>query len=413
MTEPFKRVDYEDIAPRLGSSCMPEDLPYFTDAENEFRMQVRDFAIKEILPYAGKIDEEGDKKLTTEIGKKAAAAGYSNQMIPREWGGGGRNCAAELIVMEELAAPGWVAPAHLVPTCTFLAMPIWMHGTEAQKKDVMMPLLKGECVGGMGMTEPGAGSNVAGTETTAVRNGDDWVLNGQKRFIGNGSQAEYLLIYAVTDPEAKTSKRLTAFILDTKTPGFSVVKDYSLMGMGGMALSWLNLDNVRIPDSMRLGGVGKGFEVAMNELDPERAAAGGLFIGPMRTAYEIAARYATEREQFGTKIGNHQAIGFRLADMFIKIETSRLLAWRCAITVDMHRPATKESSALKLYSSEACVEVLGEALQIIGGIAYTKDYPIERFTRDARVYTLFGGTSEMQRMIISRAILAQAARWMR
>lgn len=412
MTESFKRVDYEEVAPRLGSSCMPEDLPYFTDEENAFRMEVREFAVNEILPYADEIDAAQDKKRTTEIGKKAAAAGYSNQMIPKEWGGGGRNCTAELIAMEELAAPGWVAPAHLVPTCTFLAMPIYMHGTEDQKKNVMMGLLKGEYVGGMGMTEPAAGSNVAGTETTAVRDGDDWVLNGEKRFIGNGSQADYLLMYALTNPEAKTSKRLTAFILDTKTPGFSVVKDYPLMGMGGMALSWLKCENVRIPDSMRLGEPGQGFEVAMNELDPERAAAGGLFIGPMRTAYEIAAKYATQRIQFGTPIGNHQSIGFRLSDMFIKIETSRLLAWRCAQTVDQHKPATKESSALKLYSSECCVDVLGEALQIVGGIAYTKDYPIERFIRDARVYTLFGGTSEMQRMIISRAILGQAAKWM-
>ncbi|MBM3131812.1 MAG: acyl-CoA dehydrogenase [Chloroflexi bacterium] len=411
MTEKFKRVDYQDIAPRLGSSCMPEDLPYFTPEENAFRMEVREFAIKEILPYADQIDAAQDKKLTTQIGKKAAAAGYSNQMIPREWGGGGRNCTAELIAMEELAAPGWVAPAHLVPTCTFLAMPIYMHGTEEQKKNVMMGLLKGKYVGGMGMTEPAAGSNVAGTETTAVKDGSDWVLNGQKRFIGNGSQADFLLMYALTDPEAKTSRRLTAFILDTKTPGFSVVKDFPLMGMGGMALSWLKLENVRIPDSMRLGQAGQGFQVAMNELDPERAAAGGLFIGPMRTAYEIAAKYATERQQFGTAIGNHQAIGFRLSDMFIKIETSRLLAWRCAKTVDQHKPATKESSALKLYSSECCKEVLREALQIVGGIAYTKDYPIERFIRDAEVYTLFGGTSEMQRMIISRAILGQAARW--
>lgn len=185
------------------------------------------------------------------------------------------------------------------------------------------------------------------------------------------------------------------------------------MGMGGMALSWLKCENVRIPDSMRLGEPGQGFEVAMNELDPERAAAGGLFIGPMRTAYEIAAKYATQRIQFGTPIGNHQSIGFRLSDMFIKIETSRLLAWRCAQTVDQHKPATKESSALKLYSSECCVDVLGEALQIVGGIAYTKDYPIERLIRDARVYTLFGGTSEMQRMIISRSILGQAAKWMK
>ncbi len=413
MTEPFKSVDYEEIAPRLGSSCMPEDLPYFTDEENAFRMKVREFAIKEILPYVAQIDKEGDKKLTTRIGKKAAAAGYSNQMIPKKWGGGGRNCAAELVVMEELAAPGWVAQSHLVPTCTFLAMPIYMHGTEEQKQNIMKGLLSGEYVGGMGMTEPSAGSNVAGTETTAVRDGDNWIINGQKRFIGNGSQADYLLLYALTDPGAKTSRRLTSFILDTTTPGFSVVKDYDLMGLGGMALSWLKLENVRIPDSMRLGDVGKGFEVAMNELDPERAAAGGLFIGPMRTGYEIAAKYATERQQFGTAIGNHQSIGFRLADMFIRIETSRLLAWRCARTVDMHRPATKESSALKLYSSESCQLVLADALQIIGGIAYTKDYPIERLVRDAGVFSLFGGTSEMQRMIISRAILGQAAKWMR
>ncbi|MDY6911794.1 MAG: acyl-CoA dehydrogenase family protein, partial [Chloroflexota bacterium] len=314
MSEKFKRIDYEDIAPRLGSSCMPKDLPYFTDEENAFRLEVRDWTITEILPYADQIDRTQDKDLAFQIGRKTAAHGYSNQMIEKKWGGGGRNCTAELIVMEEISAPGWIAQGFVLPSCTFLAMPIYLNGKDEMKKNIMMPLLKGEKMGGMGMTEPGAGSNVAGTETTAVRDGDSWILNGEKRFIGNGSRADYLLTYGVTDPNAKTSDRMTAFVIDTKTPGFEVVKDYDLMGMGAMVLSWIKYTDMRVPDSARLGEIGHGFEVAMGELDPERAASGGLFIGPMRTAYETAAKYVTEREQFGTAIGNHQAIGFRLAD---------------------------------------------------------------------------------------------------
>lgn len=412
MTEKFKRVDYQDVAPRLGSSCTAKDLSYCTQEEIDFRMEVREWAIREVLPYAEQVDRTSDKQLAIEIGKKTAKRGYCNQMIPVEWGGGGRNCVAELSVMEELAAPGWVIPGYMMPTHTFLALPIYVHGTDEMKRNIMMPLLQGEKVGGMALTEPAAGSNIAATETTATRDGDDWILNGEKRFTGNGSTADFLLTYAVTNPDAKkSSERLTAFVIDTKTPGFEVVKDFELMGMGGMALSWLKYNNLRVPDANRLGPIGGGFKVAMSELDPERASGGAGSIGSMRTAYEIAAKYVTEREQFGTQIGNHQATGFKLVDMYVKLETCRLLAWRCAKMIDMGLPASKESSALKLYVSEACVDVLDSAFQMIGGIAYTKDYPIERLIRDARVFTVFGGTSEVQRLIISRAIMQEARGW--
>ena len=410
--EKFKNIAYEEIRPRLGSSCMPQDLPYFTEEENRFRMEVRDFAIEELLPYVNEIEEQDDEQLSAQLASKTAKRGYSNQMIPREWGGGGRNCVAEIIVTEELPATSFVAGALAFASCTFLALPIYKSGTEEMKRNIMAPLLAGEKLGGMAMTEPAAGSDVASTETTAIRDGDDWVLNGEKRFIGNGSTADYLLTFAVTNPEARrATDRLTAFVIDTHQPGFEVVKDCNLMGFRGGRWSWLRYNNLRVPHANILGELNRGWYVAMEELDAERAGAGAIFVGVMRSAYELAAKYSIERRQFGRTIGDFQAISFRLADMYAQIEASRLLAWKCARQVDLARPATKESSAVKVHNSEACIKVVESAFQIIGGNAYTKEYPIDRYMRDSRVFTVFAGTNEIQRVIMSREILKEAKNW--
>lgn len=409
--EKFRHIAYEEISPRLGSSCMPQDLPYFTEEENRFRMEVRDYAIKELLPYVDKIEADNDKQLAIQLAKKTAKRGYSNQMIPKEWGGGGRNCVAEMIMFEELAALGFSTMA-VIPSCTFVALPIYRWGTEEMKRNIMLPLLKGEKVGGMAMTEPEAGSDVAAAQTIAAQDGDNWILNGEKRFIGNGSTADYLLTFAVTNPEAqRVSERLTAFIVDTHQLGFEVVKDYELMGGRGIVFSWLRFNNLEVPSANVLGEVNKGWEVAMGELDPERAAAAGAFTGIMRSAYELAVKYSMERVQFSRPISEFEGVSFKLADMYVQIETSRLLAWRCAKQVDSGLPATRESSAAKFYVSEACINVIRSAFQIIGGVAYTKDYPIERFLRDSQVFTVFAGTNEIQRSIVARAILRGAKNW--
>ena len=182
----FKGISYEEICPRPGSSCMPQDLPYFTEEENKFRMEVREYAINELLPHVDKIEEDNDKELVVQLVKKTAKAGYSNQMIPKEWGGGGKNCVAEIIVDEELAAASLMTLLSLYASCTFLALSTYKFGSEEMKKNIMVPLLTGEKIGGMAMTEPEAGSDAAAVETTAVRDGEDWILNGEKRFIGNG-----------------------------------------------------------------------------------------------------------------------------------------------------------------------------------------------------------------------------------
>jgi len=408
----FRQITYEEVRPRLGSSCMPRDLPYFSEEENSFRMEVRDYAINELLPHVDKIEEDDDKELVVTLAKNTAKSGYSNQMIPQEWGGGGRNCAAEIVVAEELASTSFAAGSLVFISCTFLALPIYKWGCDEMKKNIMVPVLTGEKLGGMAMTEPAAGSDAGAVETTAVRDGEDWILNGEKRFIGNGVKADYLLTFAVTNPDAKrVSERLTAFVIDTHQPGFEVVKDYSLMGFRGGSWPWLRFNHLRVPRTNILGELNKGWEIAMGELDPERAVAGATFLGLMRSAYELALKYSMEREQFGRPISDFEAISFRLADMYTQIETSRLLAWRCAKQVDMGLPATRESSAVKVYNSEACVKVVDSAFQIIGGIAYTKDYPIERYLRDSRVFTVFGGTNEIQRVIMSGAILRDAKKW--
>jgi len=414
MERKFKAIGIEEVRPKLGSSATKRDLSYFSDEENAFRDEVREWVAAEIVPHAERIDEEDDKSessLALELAKKACRSGYSNQTIAREYGGGGRNCISEIIVAEEIAAASWVVECVRVPTCIFCGFTLYKFGTEEQKQKYLVPLMRGEKIGGMGLTEPGAGSDVSRIETNAIQKGGEWVINGEKRFIGNGSTADYLITYAVTNPDAPFPERITAFFIERERPEFEVVKVFDHMGWRGAANAWFRLNNYVVPEANIIGEVNKGFKVVMEELDMERVIVAAGLVGVMRSAYEIALKYALEREQFGRKISEFEGVSFKLAEMYSELEASRLILWKAARQVDLGLPATKESSLAKWYIGEACVKITNTAFQVIGGIAYSKDFPIERYIRDCRVMTVAGGTNEMQQFIIAREILKEAHKW--
>jgi alkylation response protein AidB-like acyl-CoA dehydrogenase len=411
MRREFWGITYEEVKPKLGCSAPPKNLIYFTDEENRFREEVREWTIRELLPYVEQVDANNDKLLAIELAKKACKAGYGQQAIPKGYGGGGRNFVAEIIKDEEMGAASWVMAALGIPSCTFLGLPLYRFGTEEQKEKFMKPLLAGEKIGALGLTEPGAGSDISRMETKAIKDRGQWILNGEKRFSINGGLSDYILTYAVTNPEARFRDRITAFIIETDRPGFEHIKDFDFMGWRGASVAYWKLKDYRVPEVNILGEVNKGYDITMAELDPERVVTAAAALGVMRSAYETAVAYSTQREQFGRKISEFEAISFKLAEMYTKIETARLATWRAAKQIDLGLSATKEAAFAKWYATEACVSVTQTALQVIGGIAYSRDFPLERCARDARGLTLAGGTSEIMEFIISQAILREAQGW--
>jgi alkylation response protein AidB-like acyl-CoA dehydrogenase len=292
-------------------------------------------------------------------------------------------------------------------TTTLYGMPLTKFGTKEQKEKYLKPVVTGEKIGCIGITEPDVGSDVAAMKTRAEKDGDEWVINGEKRFITNGSQADYMCAFAVTDPSVKSKVGMTAFIIDTKSDGFSVVQDHDLLGMKSARVSWLKMENVRVPPGMVLGELGQGFQIMMDELDSERTAIAGEAIGYGRTPYEIAVKYSTEREQFGRQIRMFEGVSFKIANMAMKLEAGRALTLTAARMYDKGMKITKQASIAKLYTTEAAIEITNDALQILGGVGYTTDYPVERFLRDARLMTIGGGTAEILRFIIQREVFKE------
>ncbi|MHA2178225.1 MAG: acyl-CoA dehydrogenase family protein [Candidatus Thorarchaeota archaeon] len=241
-------------------------------------------------------------------------------------------------------------------------------------------------------------------KTTAVKDGDDWILNGEKRFITNGSQADYMCAFAITDPDVKSKDGMSAFIVDKTMDGYSVVQDHELLGMKSARVSWLKFDDVRVPNDMLLGKPGDGFHILMDELDSERTAIAGEAIGYARTPYEIAVKYANERHQFGRPIRAFEGVSFKIADMYMKLEAGRALTLTAARMYDRGEKITKQASIAKLFTTEAANKITNDAIQILGGMGYTTDYPVERFMRDARLMTIGGGTAEILRFLIQREV---------
>jgi alkylation response protein AidB-like acyl-CoA dehydrogenase len=374
----------------------------YTDAENAFRDEVRAFVEREITPHAARIEETAEypRDLLRTLGR----AGYMGAMITGEFGGTGKGLVAETIIAEEVAA---VCPALDVArgvTSVYFAPPVLKFGNEDQKRAYLPPIVSGEKIGAIGITEPEVGSDAARMKTRAVRDGDRYVINGEKRFITNGSQADYILLFAITDPEVKAHKGMSTFIFDTATPGFSVVRDYDLMGMRGLRVSHLKFEDARIPASSLLGDENGGFRILMDELDTERTSLAAGAVGQSRAAYEEAVKHSVEREQFGRQIRNFEGVSFKLADMATKLDAARLLTLQAARTIDAGHPASRQAAMAKLFACDAAQEITYDAVQITGGDGYTKQNRTEQFSRDARLMSIGGGTAEIMQYIIQREI---------
>ncbi len=376
----------------------------WTEEEIKFREEVRAFCQKEIAPIADEIDKGPYPR---ELIKRIGELGYMGVHHQKSVGGSERGLSFEIIVAEEVSAVNAGLDMARMASATLYGMPISKFGTKEQKKKYLTPIIKGEKIGAIGITEPDVGSDTAGMKTRAEKDGEEWVLNGEKRFITNGSVADYMCTFAITDPNVKAKDGMSAFIIDTKTDGFTVVQDHDLLGMKSARVSWLKLEDVRVPQGMLLGKPGEGFHILMDELDSERTAIAGEAIGYGRTPYEIAVKYANERHQFGRPIRAFEGVSFKIADMAMKLEAGRALTLTAARMYDRGENITKEASIAKLFTTEAAIEIANNAIQILGGTGYTTDYPVERFFRDARLMTIGGGTAEILRFLIQREVFKE------
>jgi len=366
------------------------------------RKMVREFAEKEVAPTAAERDEK--EEFDRSLFEKMAELGLTGIPWPEEEGGVGADYLSYVIAVEELsrvdASVGVTLSAHI----SLASWPIHKFGTPEQKERFLRPLAEGKKLGAYGLTEPGSGSDAAGMRTTAVRNGDSYVLNGSKIFITNGGEAEIYVVFALTDPE-KRHRGVTAFIVEKGTPGFSFGKKEQKLGIRSSPTLEILFDNCRIPAENRLGEEGEGFKIAMMTLDGGRNGIAAQAVGIAQGALDAALAYAREREQFGKPIAAQQAIQFKLADMATRIEASRLLTYQAAWLESQGLPYGKASAMAKLFAGDTAMDVTVEAVQIFGGYGYTREYPVERMMRDAKITQIYEGTNEIQRLVIARHLL--------
>lgn len=368
------------------------------------RKMVREFAMNEVAPSAAERDEK--EIFDRSIFDKMAQLGLTGIPWEEELGGAGADYLSYVIAVEELsrvcASTGVTLSAHI----SLASWPIYRFGTPEQKEKYLRPLAEGKKIGAYGLTEPGSGSDAAGMKTTAVRDGDDYILNGNKIFITNGGEAEIYVVFAVTDPALK-HKGITAFIVEKGTPGFSIGKKEKKLGIRSSPTVEIIFDQCRIPASQRLGEEGQGFKIAMMTLDGGRNGIAAQALGIAQGAFDAALEYAKERKQFGAPISKLQAIQFKLADMATEIEAARLLTYQAAWLESQGLPYGKASAMAKLYASDVAMRVTTEAVQIFGGYGYTREYPVERMMRDAKITQIYEGTNEIQRVVIASHLLKE------
>jgi alkylation response protein AidB-like acyl-CoA dehydrogenase len=373
-----------------------------TEEQKMLQTMVRDFAEKEIAPVAARIDET-EEFPAEEIGK-IAGLGLFGLTIPEKYGGSGRGLVDLCIAVEELARASAAVDNYLRISLSLSIIPVMEYGTEAQKKKYLPPHASGEKLACFALTEAGAGSDPAGMETTAARRKDGYVINGNKLFTSIGDKAEIVVVFTSTDKSLK-QRGITAFVLDADTPGLSVGKHEDKMGMHGMSSVELIFQDCFVPEESRLGEEGQGLRIALDALDVSRVTIGAEATGISRAAFEAALNYAKERQQFGQAIAGFQAIQWMLADMATQIDAARFLTYRAAYLHDRKQPYIKEAAMAKVFASEVANFVTDKALQIHGGYGYTKDYPVERYYRDAKITEIYEGTSEIMRMTIARSLL--------
>ena len=368
------------------------------------RSAAADFAAQEIAPHVREWDEKAEFPMP--VFRKAGELGFLGVLVPEEYGGAGMGYVEYVTIVEEIARVcpgiGLSVAAHNSLGTGHIAQ----FGNEDQKRRYLPKLARGEWIGAWGLTEPTAGSDAGGTRTTAVRDGEHWVLNGSKTFTTHASVGHVAVVFATTDP-SKKHHGISAFIVEKGTPGFSVGKHEDKLGMRASDTSEMVFQDCRIPAGNLLGEPGHGFKDAMKVLDGGRISIAALAVGTAAGALDHAVRYARERRQFGRPIASFQAIQNKIADMATEVDAARLLTLRAATLKDAGRETTRESAMAKLYASEVAVRVTNEAVQIFGGYGYVKDYPVEKYFRDAKLCTIGEGTSEIQRLVIARQVIGR------
>ncbi|MDR1781942.1 MAG: acyl-CoA dehydrogenase [Bacilli bacterium] len=360
------------------------------------------FAQEEVKPIAAEVDEE--EKFPEETVEKLQKYGFMGIPFPKEYGGAGATDLEYAICVETLskycATTGVIVSAHT----SLCASPIYMFGTEEQKQKYLRPLIDGSKIGAFGLTEPNAGTDASGQQTFAVLDGNEYVLNGSKIFITNGGKADTYIIIAMTD-KSKGTKGISAFIVEATTPGFSIGKKELKLGIRGSATTELIMKDCRVPKENLLGKEGEGFKIAMKTLDGGRIGIAAQALGIAQGAIDETITYVKERKQFGRPIAAFQNTQFQLADMQTKVDAARLLVYRAAWNKSQGLPYSKEAAMAKLFASETAMEVTTKAVQLFGGYGYTREYPVERMMRDAKITEIYEGTSEVQRMVVSAAML--------
>jgi len=367
-----------------------------------FQQMIREFAEKEVKPLAAEVDEQ--ERFPMETVEKMAKIGIMGIPIPTQYGGAGGSNLLYSIAVEELSAAcattGVIVSAHT----SLCAAPILEHGTEAQKQKYLPKLASGEWIGAFGLTEPNAGTDASAQQTTAVLDGDNYIINGSKIFITNAQYAHVYVIFAMTDKSLGV-KGITAFIIEKGTPGFSIGKKEKKMGIRGSATCELIFENCIVPKENLLGKVSGGFGIAMKTLDGGRVGIASQALGIAQGAMDETVKYIKERKQFGKPLSAFQNTAFQMADLQTRVEAARLLVRSAAFKKDSGAPYSVDAAMAKLYAAETAMEVTNKAIQFHGGYGYTREYPVERMMRDAKITEIYEGTSEVQRMVISASLL--------
>src|SRR5690606_27343597 len=372
-----------------------------TEEQQMIRDMARDFARERLAPGAAERDRSGQPPL--DLLREMGRLGLMGMGVPEEWDGAGADFVAYVLALEEIAAgDGAVSTIMSVnnsPVCAALLR----YGSQEQKERYLKPLARGEWIGAFCLTEPQAGSDASALRTRARRDGDKWVINGVKQFITSGSIARVALVFAVTDP-GQGKRGISCFVVPTVTPGYKVASVEGNLGQHCSDTCQIVFDDLVVGDDVLLGEEGEGYRIALANLESGRIGIGAQAVGMARAAFEAALAYAGERQAFGTAIINHQAVAFRLADMATRIEAGRQMVLNAARLKDAGRPCLKEASMAKLFASEMAERVCSDAIQIHGGYGYLADFPVERIYRDVRVCQIYEGTSDVQRLVISRAL---------
>ena len=421
--ERFKAIGMDDIGMPGGWSVNDGQTFLYTPAEREIMRQSRAFAQKEILPHAaaahsevkeikarheGKARREKLRAMARAYLKQLGEAGLTGALFPEEYGGNGRGVVAECIIDEELGAAGHPGDVIRSVSLTLGTISVLRYGTPEQKKRHIPPRLRGDELAALAITEPQVGSDTSRMQTTAVLRGDHWVINGQKRFITGGGLADYLTLFAITEEGAHPHKGMSTFIVPMDHPGVSIQRQLDEVIMADwMDNAWIDFKDVDIPKENLLGPLNGGYHVLMDELDTERVTYCMAALGSARRALEIAAEYSTKRIQFKQPIAMFEGVSFKLAEMYTALDAARQLVYRTAKMVEAGIPAQRESAVTKLFVAESVWKIVDHAMQVLGGIGYTTDFPIQAIFRNARLLRIGAGSDEIMKFLIAREILKE------